>query len=45
LLSGVYERARYNLAIDYSQEPVPPLKKEDVVWADTLLREKGLRNK
>lgn len=45
LLNGVYERARYNLAIDYSQEPVPPLKEEDVVWADTLLREKGLRNK
>jgi hypothetical protein len=45
LLSGVYERARYNLAIDYSQEPVPPLKKEDAVWADALLREKGLRNK
>lgn len=45
LLNGVYERARYNLAIDYRQEPVPPLKEEDVVWADTLLREKGLRNK
>lgn len=44
LLNGVYERARYNLAIDYSQEPVPPLKEEDEVWADALLREKGLRN-
>ena len=44
LLNGMYERARYNLAIDYSQEPVPPLKEEDAVWADTLLREKGLRN-
>lgn len=44
LLSGVYERARYNLAIDYSQEPVPPLKEEDAVWADALLREQGLRN-
>ncbi|MFB2838701.1 DUF4058 family protein [Floridanema evergladense] len=44
LLSGVYERARYNLAIDYSQEPVPPLKEEDAVWADTLLREQRLRN-
>ncbi|MBE9126920.1 MULTISPECIES: DUF4058 family protein [unclassified Coleofasciculus] len=44
LLNGVYERARYNLAIDYSQEPVPPLKEEDAVLADTLLREKGLRN-
>ena len=44
LLNGVYERARYNLAINYSQESVPPLKQEDAVWADTLLREKGLRN-
>jgi len=44
LLNGVYDRARYNLAIDYSQEPVPPLKEEDAVWADILLREKGLRN-
>ena len=44
LLNGVYDRARYNLAIDYSQEPVPPLKAEDAVWADILLREKGLRN-
>lgn len=43
LLNGVYDRARYNLAIDYSQEPVPPLKAEDAVWADILLREKGLR--
>jgi hypothetical protein len=40
----VYERARYNLAIDYSQEPVPPLKEEDAAWADTLLREKEQRN-
>ncbi|HBB35176.1 MAG TPA: hypothetical protein DDZ80_21760 [Cyanobacteria bacterium UBA8803] len=44
LLNGVYERARYNLAIDYSQEPVPPLKEKDAVWADALLREQGLRN-
>lgn len=44
LLNGVYERARYNLAIDYNQEPVPLLKEEDAVWTDALLREKGLRN-
>lgn len=44
LINGLYERARYNLAIDYSQEPVPPLKEEDAVWVDALLREKGLRN-
>ena len=44
LLNGVYERAKYHLAIDYNQEPVQPLKAEDVSWVDTLLREQGLRN-
>ncbi len=43
LLNAVYSRARYYLAIDYTQEPVPSLKAEDAVWADTLLREQGLR--
>lgn len=43
LLAGVYERARYDLAIDYSFEPVPPLKEEDRVWADALLREQERR--
>lgn len=43
LLNGVYVRARYHLAIDYTQEPIPPLR-EDAEWADTLLHEKGLRN-
>ncbi|MHC5764206.1 MAG: DUF4058 family protein [Nostoc sp.] len=35
---GIYNRARYYLAIDYSKEPVPPLKSEDAVWSDTVLR-------
>lgn len=43
LLFGVYERARYDLAIDYSLELVPPLQEEDKIWVDVLLREKGLR--
>ncbi len=43
LLNAVYTRARYYLAIDYNQEPLPSLKPEDAVWADTLLREQGLR--
>ncbi|MEH2048630.1 DUF4058 family protein [Nostoc sp.] len=44
LLHGMYNRARYYLAIDYNKEPVPPLKSEDAVWSDTLLRKQGLRN-
>ncbi|MGK7900167.1 MAG: DUF4058 family protein [Hormoscilla sp.] len=43
LLNGVYERARYHLAVDYSREPVPRLKAEDAVWAKALLGDRGLR--
>lgn len=43
LLNGIYNRARYHLAIDYNQEPVPSLKPEDKTWLDIFLREKGLR--
>jgi len=41
---SLYERARYNLAIAYNQEPVPSLPEKDAVWADRLLRETGHRN-
>ncbi|NET58219.1 MAG: DUF4058 family protein [Symploca sp. SIO2E6] len=44
LLVGIYQRARYDMAVDYSTEPVPRLKEEDRIWADQLLREKGLRS-
>ena len=43
LLVGVYERAGFDLAVDYTLEPVPPLKEKDRAWADALLQEKGLR--
>ena len=43
LLSELYERASYNLVIDYSQEPVPPLSAADAVWNDAWLRQEGLR--
>lgn len=43
LLFEVYEQAGFDLAIDYSLEPVPPLKEEDKIWVDALLREKELR--
>lgn len=38
-----YRKGRY-ARIDYSKDPVPPLTGDDAVWADTLLREKGLRH-
>ncbi|MEH2424381.1 MAG: DUF4058 family protein [Nostoc sp.] len=43
LLAGIYDRASYDLVIDYSQEPVSQLSEENAVWANALLREKGLR--
>ncbi|NEP63074.1 MAG: DUF4058 family protein [Symploca sp. SIO2G7] len=43
LLAGLYQRARFDLAIDYSTEPVPRLKEEDRIWADELLRQKERR--
>jgi len=43
LLAELYDRAGYDLAIDYRGEPVPPLSAEDAVWADALLRAQGLR--
>ncbi|MEH1813176.1 MAG: DUF4058 family protein [Nostoc sp.] len=44
LLHGIYNRARYYLAIDYNKGSVPPLKSEDAVSPDTLLCKQGLRN-
>ena len=44
LLNNVYDQASYDLAIDYTQEPVPPLLGEDKVWVDTLLMEQKLRS-
>jgi Protein of unknown function (DUF4058) len=43
LLMGVYDRAGFDLAINYNLEPLPPLKKEDRVWADALLRSQSWR--
>lgn len=43
LINELYDRASYDLIIDYRQEPVPALSEENAVWIDTLLREKGLR--
>jgi hypothetical protein len=39
LLNNVYDQASYDLAIDYTQETVPPLLEEDRVWVNTWLTE------
>lgn len=43
LLLTVYNQARFDLALDYGQDPVPPLKEDDRAWADELLKASGLR--
>ncbi len=43
LLDEIYYQSSYDLVIDYSQKPIPPLSKVDRIWADELLKDKGLR--
>lgn len=43
ILHDLYERAGYDLRIDYRRDPSPPLAGEDAAWADALLRQAGLR--
>ena len=43
LLADMYDRARYDLRVDYRQPPEPPLSPPDAAWADELLRARGLR--
>ncbi|MEM9218827.1 MAG: DUF4058 family protein [Cyanobacteria bacterium P01_F01_bin.150] len=39
LLAEIYEQGGFALAVDYKQEPFPPLKEDDWIWADALLNE------
>jgi hypothetical protein len=43
VLSAVYDRAGYDMSINYHSEPNPPLCGENTEWAAKLLREKGLQ--
>jgi hypothetical protein len=43
LLHEFYDRAGYDLRLDYRAEAEPPLEGDDAAWADALLREKGVR--
>ena len=42
-LNTVYDRAAYDLVIDYRADPVPPLNPANAEWAKQLLLSKGLR--
>ena len=37
LVHDLYDRAGYDLTIDYSQPPVPPLSPEDATWTAALV--------
>lgn len=39
VLKRVYERAAYDLTVDYRKPPVPPLKGKDATWAKRLIKE------
>jgi hypothetical protein len=39
----LYDRAGYDLRLNYASEPEPPLEGEDATWADKLLRDTKLR--
>ena len=43
VIQSAYDRAGWDLTIDYSKPPVPPLSAADAKWANKLLREKGMR--
>ena len=43
VFTTTYDLLGYDLALDYTQAPEIPLPKEDMAWAETLLRAAGLR--
>ncbi len=43
ILDTAYDRAGYDLTVDYTREAVPPLTGEWADWADKILKTKGLR--
>lgn len=43
LVAAVYERGGYDMLIDYSQPPLPPLSDAEAAWLDAYLRTKSMR--
>lgn len=43
LLHALYDRAGYDLRVNYRGEPEPPLGEADAAWSDGLLRAAGVR--
>lgn len=45
LLDRLYDRASYDLTVDYTGDPVPPLAEPDRTWAEQLLVGAGRRGR
>ena len=43
VLTTAYDRAGYDLSVDYTRDPAPPLTEEWAGWSDRLLKSKGVR--
>ena len=43
VIDEIYDRGYYDDILNYSQYPVPSLSETDAVWAEQLLRDRGLR--
>ena len=45
ILHALYQRARFDLRLDYTQPPLPPLVEADAAWAQELIAAHGLRER
>jgi hypothetical protein len=43
VLAASYDRAAYDLEVDYGKDPLPPVPQQYLAWIDELLRGQGLR--
>jgi hypothetical protein len=43
VVNRAYLESGVGRTLNYNKDPIPALSPDDAVWADTLLREKGLR--
>ena len=42
ILHELYRRARFDLRLDYAQQPFPPLAEQEFVWAQELIRQQDI---
>ena len=42
ILHTLYRRARFDLRLDYTQPPIPPLAEAEAAWAQALIMARSL---